>query len=214
MTKQVNWIEVVTRSFSLMLLTFCLTSIAQAQDGPVVTSMPAPPPMKFVSNQERSQLEVERDIKKRTQISIRLAEEKLLRAEALTGEQDFAAVINELGNYQGLIDEALNFLSTFSSKKDKTRDTYKKFEITLRSHIVRLETMRRVTPADYADNFKRMIEFVRDARTQALNSFYDDTVIPNEDKKKKTETKSEITQKPNEKAEASQKPNEKPDKRP
>jgi hypothetical protein len=214
MMKQVNRIEVATRGFSLLLLTLCLTSIAQAQDGPVVASMPAPPPMKFVSNQERSQLEAERDIKKRTQLHIRLAEEKLLRAEALTGEQDFASVINELGNYQGLIDDALKFLSTFPAKKDKTRDTYKKLEITLRSHIVRLETMRRVTPADYADNFKRMIEFVRDARTQALNSFFDDTVIPTEDKKKKKENKSEASQKPNEKAEASQKPNEKPDKRP
>lgn len=198
MMKQVNQFEFVICSFSLLFLSLCLASVARAQDGPVVTSMPAPPPMKFISDQERSQLESESDIKTRMQLNVKLAEEKLLRAEQFTNEQDFASVINELGNYQGLIDDALKFLSSFPRNKDKTRDTYKKLEITLRAHITRLETMRRVTPSDYTDNFKRIIEFARDSREQALNSFFDDTVIPNEDKKKKKVNKSEAFQKPKE----------------
>jgi hypothetical protein len=202
MMKRVNQVEFVTCSFSLLILGLCLASAAQAQDGPVVTSMPtAPPPMKFVSKEERSQLDAELDIKKRLQLNIKFAEEKLLRAEQLTDEQDFASVINELGNYQGLIDDALKFISSFQQSKDKTRDTYKKLEITLRAHIVKLETMRRATPADYADNLKQMIEIVRDSREQALNSFYDDTVIPDENQKKKKENKAEAFQKPNQKPE-------------
>jgi hypothetical protein len=133
--------------------------------------------MKFVPREDRVQLDVEHDAKKRIQLSIKLAEARLSRAEQLTVEEQFDRVTNELGNYQGLVDDALKFLATLPSKKDKTRDTNKRLELALRPHISRLETMRRATPSAYGKNFKMMIEYVRSARDQALNSFYDDTVL-------------------------------------
>jgi hypothetical protein len=83
----------------------------------------------------------------------------------------------ELGYYQGVVDDALKFLATLSAKKNKTRDNNKRLELALRPHVSRLETMRRETPAIYGGNFRAMIEYVRAARDQALESFYDDTVL-------------------------------------
>jgi hypothetical protein len=192
---------------SLLLLSFlvCFTSLSFAQDD---SQMSAPPPMKFVSTEDRNQLEAEKDIKKRSRLTVELAEAKLARAEQLTNEQEFSSVITELGLYQGLVENVLNFLDSFPKDKNKTRDTYKKLEISLRGHIIRIEGIRRNTPAEYAENLKKTIEFVRDARDKALNCFYDDTVLPNEDAKKKKSEKAEAVQKQPEKTNPPQKPDD------
>ena len=49
--------------------------------------------------------------------------------------------------------------------------------MTLRSHVPRIETIRRALPAAHATYFKSAIEFVNEQRDLALNTFYDDTVI-------------------------------------
>lgn len=177
MTKQAHRIQVVMTGVSLLVFSWCLTTVAQAQGEPLDTSMPAPPPLKIVPAEERAQLAAERDLKKRTQLSLKLAAARLSRAEQLTGTEEFDRAATELGIYQGLVDDALKFLSTFAPEKDKTRDNYKRLELALRAHVPRLEAMRRVTPSEYADIFKTMIEYVRSAREQALDSFYDDTVL-------------------------------------
>lgn len=198
----------MARSFLLFCFMLCFGSVTALAQNDIPVQMSAPPPMKFVSSSERNQLEAEKDIKKRSRLTVELAELKLVRAEQLTNEQEFAAVITELGSYQGLVENILAFLDSFPKDKNKTRDTYKKLEISLRSHIVRIETVRRMTPAEYADNFKKTIDFIRDARDRALNSFYDDTVIPNEDSKKKKNEKTEAVQKQPEKSNLSQKPDD------
>lgn len=197
----------MARGLLLLSLIFCFASITAFAQEPFQSS--APPPMKFVSTNERNQLEAERDIKKRTRLTVALAEAKLLQAQTLTDNDQFSAVITELGKYQGLVENILAFLSEFPSDKNKTRDTYKKLEMSLRSHIVKLEAMRRATPAEYADNFKKTIDFIRDARDKALNAFYDDTVIPDRDAKKQRE-KTEAVQKQPEKTNPTQKPSDKP----
>jgi len=201
----------MARGLSLILLTLCFGSVTVFAQVEMQSS--APPPMKFVSAQERSQLESERDMKKRARLTVEIAETKLTRAEQLTNQQEFTSVIAELGSYQGLIEDALKFLATFPQDKNKTRDTYKKLEISLRTHIIRIETMRRMTPAEYADNLKKTIEFVRDAREKALNSFFDDTVLTDEELKKK-EQKSQASQTPSDKSEPVRKPEEDKNKRP
>ena len=136
----------------------------------------APPPMKFVSRSERTQLSAARDAKARTRATIELAESRLSRAEMLTAGQQYDAASSELGMYQGLVDDALIYLDKAESKK-KLRDTYKRLELSLRAHSARIEAIRRVTPAEYAVNVKAICECARNARTQALNAFYGDTVI-------------------------------------
>lgn len=138
--------------------------------------VPAPPPMKFVPRNERTQLLATRDSKARTRAAIELAELRLSRAEQLTAMQQYDVASAELGVYQGLIEDALYAL-TETRKNNKSRDIYKRLELSLRAHCARLEAIRRITPNEYAVNIKAIAECARRARTEALNAFYGDTVV-------------------------------------
>jgi hypothetical protein len=151
---------------------------ARAQDGHLPFLSAPPPPMKFVSRGERTQLSTTRDAKARTRATIELAEARLARAEQLTAEQNYNSASAELGVYQGLIEDALDYLGDITKNDNKLRDTYKRLELALRAHCMRLEAIRRVTPSEYAVHVKAICECARDARTEALNSFYGDTVVP------------------------------------
>ncbi|HEX8846705.1 MAG TPA: hypothetical protein VF791_18815 [Pyrinomonadaceae bacterium] len=132
----------------------------------------APPPMKFVPRSERTQLSVVRDAKARTRTTIELAEGRLVRAEQLTTGQQFDAASAELGIYQGLIEEALRYLNEVKTGNNKMRDTYKRLELTLRTHSARLEAIRRTTPTEYKGNINAIADFTCTARTEALNCFF------------------------------------------
>src|SRR5438270_5483578 len=137
----------------------------------------APPPMKFVPRSEREQLSSITDAKAHTREALQLAEERLARAEQLTAGQQYEAATEELGIYQGLIEDALHFLKATNGKSNKSRDTYKYLDLTLHTHCARLEAIRRVTPSEYAVNVKAICQYARDIRAQALNSFFGDNVI-------------------------------------
>lgn len=162
-----------------LLLTFALLAAFEARGQDMRTSfVPAPPPMKFVPRDERTQLSSVSDAKAHTRAAIELAEARLARAEQLTAGQQFDAASTELGIYQGLLEDALHFLHDASSGKgNKMRDTYKRLELAIRAHCTRLEAIRRETPSEYAINVKAISEYARDVRDAALNSFYGDTVI-------------------------------------
>ena len=135
--------------------------------------------MKFVSRSERTQLSATRDAKTRTRATIEMAEARLARAEQLTAGQQFDEASDELGMYQGLVENVLHYLNNEQTGK-KQRDTYKRLELALRAHCARIEAIRRVTPADYAVHVKAICECARNARTEVLNAFYGDTVIRDE----------------------------------
>jgi hypothetical protein len=143
----------------------------------------APPVMKFIPNEDRARLEQETDVKKRIRISLELAEARLERASLLTASERFDAAATEIGVYQALLEESLRFLerkkevSNSGKVSDKFRDIYKRFELTLRAHGPRLETIRRSTPFEDAVNIRAAYEFTRQARADALNSFYGQTVL-------------------------------------
>ncbi len=107
-------------------------------------------------------------------VSLELAESHLQRAEALTAKDQFDNAGTELGNYRGLIEDALHFLI---STNTSNRDLYRRLELTLRTHSIRIEAIRRATPAEYAVNVKAIGEQMRKARTAALNAFYGDIVV-------------------------------------
>ncbi len=162
---------------------------ARGQDGHMpLISAPAPP-MKFVSRGERTQLSATRDAKARTRATIELAEARLARAEQLTAEQSYNAASGELGIYQGLIEDALDYLDDITKNDNKLRDTYKRLELALRAHCMRLEAIRRVTPSEYAIHIKAICECARNARSEALNSFYGDTVLPSTSLNDETKSK-------------------------
>ena len=169
-----------------IVLSCCLLAVAVAfeaseargQDGHMPFISAPAPPMKFVSRTERTQLSAARDAKARARATIELAEARLARAEQLTAEQNYISASGELGAYEGLIEDALDYLDDITKNDNKLRDTYKRLEMALRTHCMRLEAIRRVTPAEHAVHIKAICECARNARTTALNSFYGETVVP------------------------------------
>jgi len=157
----------------------------RAQDPqPQPTPLTAPPPFKLIVKEERDQIEAENDAQKRLRLIIDLATAHLTRAEEHTAHSNYEAASAEVGMYQALIENALQFLSTSKRDSNKTRDLYKRLELALRGHGPRLTSMRRITPLEFAVWIKQVEDFARNGRTEALNSFYGHTVVREPQKEK------------------------------
>ena len=152
-----------------------LTTVAAQQ--PRLPQIPAPPPMLTVTRSDRSQLQSATDPKARLRVTFALADDHLKRAETATDQKKFDESLSEVGRYLGLIDDVLAYIATLSRDKGSTRDLYKHFEISVRPHIPRIAVMRRSTPVEYAMRLKDAEEYVKDARSEALDSFYGQTVL-------------------------------------
>lgn len=139
--------------------------------------LPAPPPMRFVSRAERSQLDAMKDPKSRLRSTIKLAEDRLAQAENLTNQKAYDAASAELGGYLGLIGDLRAYIATFDHEKSSTRDLYRHLEWSVRLHIPRLAVMRRSTPAAYSTNIKDAEDYIKDTRAEALDSFYGHSVL-------------------------------------
>lgn len=164
--------------WTLLLIGFVCVPAAHAQDAqPSPTPLTAPPPIRLITKEERAQIDQSGDSKGRVRQTIELAAARLTRAEQFTKQGNYEAAGNEVGSYQALIDDALEFMATMKRDSNKTRDLYKRIELALRSHGPRLTTMRRETPLEHAVWIKKVEEFAREGRTEALNSFYGHTVV-------------------------------------
>ncbi len=163
--------------FLLPGILICALSLGTVAQQPRSPQLPAPPPMRFTSADERSQLTAAKDAKSRLRITIDLAASRLTRTEQFTSERKFAEALEELGGYLGLIDNVRAFIGVMNREKASTRDLYRHLEIALRAHIPRLAVVRRSTPSEYSGNLKAAEEYVRDARAEALDSFYGHTVL-------------------------------------
>jgi hypothetical protein len=136
-----------------------------------------PPPMRYMPEDVRRRVESERDLKDRARLGMEIAEERLARAAQLTEQDRFEDATGEIGVYEAVVEDTVHFLQTSGKVNNKLRDVFKRVEITLRSHVTRLESIRRGLPERHAVYVKDAIEFVRDHRDLALGAFYDDTVI-------------------------------------
>jgi hypothetical protein len=172
-------------SLCLTALLFCGWTIS-AQDKRS-QQLPAPPPMVAVSPEERALLSEAKDSKARIRKTVELAQIRLKRAEVFTEQQQFDRVLTELGGYQGLIEDGFKFLGKMNNDRGRVRDLYKHIEIDLREDTPRLFAMRRITPLEYGIRIKEVEEFARAGRTEALNSFYGQTVIRESKQKKPDE---------------------------
>lgn len=134
--------------------------------------------MRFVARADRSQLTTTtRDAKARVKLTIELADARLGHIESLTSQKDFEKASEALGTYLGLIEDVMRFIGGMPREKTSTRDLYRRLDIALRAQIPRLAVMRRDTPSDYAIHLKTAEEFARNTRTEALESFYGNTVL-------------------------------------
>ena len=168
------------RRFGLSGIAVFLLACAQTvngQEAPVPQQPSAPPPAKFVTKEDRDRITAAKDDKMRLRAIIEIAEGHLTNAETRTTAEEFEAASGSLGKYHALIESALDFLSAMARDQNKTRDLYKRLELTLRAHGPRLTSIRRLTPLEYAVWVKQIEEFARKGRTQALNSFYGNTVL-------------------------------------
>jgi hypothetical protein len=171
------------RASVTLVLIFTMLATAQAQDGaqqPQPQREAGPPPMRYIPPDVRQRLEGAKDAKARARLCMEIAEERLARAAQLAGEDRFEASTAEIGIYEAVVEDTVRTLHSSSGEgkvNNKFRDIFKRVEITLRSHVTRLESIRRVLPERHAVYLKDAIDFVRDRRDQALSAFYSDAVI-------------------------------------
>ena len=171
------------RASATLVLIFTLLACAgaQAQDGAAAPQREdGPPPLRYMPPDVRQQLEGTKDAKARARLSMDIAEDRLVRAAQLADQDRFAASTAEIGIYEAIVEDTVRTLNVSGGTgkvNNKFRDIFKRVEITLRSHVTRLESIRRVLPERHAVYLKNAIDFVRDRRDQALGAFYSDSVI-------------------------------------
>lgn len=182
---------------TVLLLAFVCPLSASAQNPqPQPTPLTAPPPLKVIPKGERQQLDESKDLKQRLRLSIEFAGGHLTRAEQLTMQTEYESASSEVGMYHAVMEDALENLSSLKQDSNKTRDLYKKLELALRADGPRLTTMRRVTPLEFAVWIKKVEDFARAGRTEALNSFYGHTVVREKNASEKPEDKPKETPTP------------------
>ena len=166
--------------FRVAQIILLLTATAGATLGQQEPQRPpdiSPPPLKTISRADRSQIDDADNPKDRVKVTITLAETYLASAEQHSSQSDFAAASTAIGRYWALLEDVFGFMKTLKLDSNKTRDMYKRVEMTLRGHGPRLTAMRRSTPAEYSVWIKEIEEYARNGRTEALNSFYGHTVF-------------------------------------
>ncbi|MDT5272241.1 MAG: hypothetical protein QOH49_4427 [Acidobacteriota bacterium] len=173
------------RASATLVLIFTVLACAEAhaQDGAVQQQAQrddGPPPLRYMPPDVRQRLEGAKDVNARARLSMEIAEERLVRAAQFADQDKFEAATGEIGVYEAVIEDTVRTLHASGGTgraSNKLRDIFKRIEITLRSHVTRLESIRRLLPERHAVYLKDAIDFVRDRRDLALSAFYSDSVL-------------------------------------
>lgn len=184
MLRQLDTLKLIAgRALAASLVVLAAGAHAARSQDFVVPPQPAPPPMRYVPEQLRGQLDVlSAKPKDRLRHSLELMEQYLARVEQHTAAHRYDPAAAELGIYLALVDDALAALSTVGRSRDgkvdgKTRDLYKRLELALNKHTARIESVRRTTPELYARNVLEAFRHARARRTEALEAFFVETII-------------------------------------
>lgn len=173
------------RSHSGFVPHICAIILVLLAASPLLAQKPAtptpegvvPPPLNLISKEERTKLEAETKLKKRTKLALEFMDARLAKSEESLGREEFQESLDQLGRFQALIRLTAGTLKRNEERKGSFKN-YKRFEMTLREFIPRLELIYRKMPYKYGYHVGRMIDFVRDVRENALDTFYDDNVVP------------------------------------
>lgn len=170
----------MTFSSGRLAILFALTAIVMPVAAQEIPPEAEPPPLKVLTKKERSTLEKEKRVKKRTKLALTLMEDRLLRAEDAKDNGDFKEMFTELGRFHAIIDHTLQFLDRKDSDSRKVLFNFKRLEIGLRRLIPRIELIRREVPLKYQYYVRSLVKNVRKARSRAVEPLFDDTVIEEE----------------------------------
>jgi hypothetical protein len=172
-----NSLNLGTKLLTVVLVWLCAASATSFAQETQNEQEIAAPPVVAMSKEEHTQLSAETDLKRRVQLCLQLADARLQRAEQSAAGENFQEALLELGGYRAVIESGLKFLKRNNNDSGRIRDNFRKLEMALRTHTPRLETIRRSTPYEYAYHMKSIMNFARDARTNALDSFFSDSVL-------------------------------------
>lgn len=173
--------------FAALLACACAEAAAQPQTNarPQSPAEAAPPPMRYLPTETRARLDAARDLKARTRLGLELAEASLVSASTHLDADRFDAATLQLGIYQAIVRDTVDHVRRHSKSSGKARDLFKRVELALRSHVPRLETLRRGLPSQHAVHAQATLDFVRDARAEVLDTFFDNMVVPDRTPKAK-----------------------------
>lgn len=163
-------------TFLLLLTAYCSPISIEAQEEKPKDLVP--PPLALLSDSEEEKLNAESDFNKRTQLAIILMDARLKRAEELSSQKNYMESLNELGGFQAIIRNTLNFLNRNNSGRKKVLNSFKRLEISLRQTVPRLEIVRREMPYKYSYRVRELMKFVREARSNAVEPIFSDSVLP------------------------------------
>ena len=161
----------------LLLVSNCFLSAASAQDDDDKPKDLVPPPLSIVSKGEKERLDAQTDVKKRTELAIELMDARLLKATEFSSKNQYKESLDELGGFQALLRNAFNFLKRNDNGSKKVLYNFKRFEINLRGFMPKLEIIRRDMPVKYGYHVQTLMKFVRDARADAVEPLFDDSVL-------------------------------------
>ncbi len=170
----------IFRRTSLIYISiFIVLCFAQPSFSQVEKDIPkdlVPPPLNIVSKEEIKQLKAEKKMKKRTKLALKMMEFRLMKSEEFVEKNEYAKSLDQIGKFQGLLINTLKYLKR-NKRSRGVHKNFKRFEINLREFMPRLEIIRREMPIKYGYHVRKMLVFVRDARTKALSPLFDDTVL-------------------------------------
>ncbi len=150
---------------------FCFSTISIFGQEPKMDEF-APAPKVEISKDEQKKLDGESDIKKRTIMSLEMAEFRLKSAESLSDQQKYSELLGELGAYQFFVQDALEFLNKKNDDSKKVRDNFKRLEISLRQQSPRIEGLRRNTPYEFGFHIETLGKLIRELRSKALEPLF------------------------------------------
>jgi hypothetical protein len=164
---------------NLLIVGVCLLLLgtfisARAQE----PSYAAPPPFKLLSKSEKQQLSSETEIGDRTKLAIALMDIRLKSAEKSHANEDFQVMYADLGGFQALMDNTIEFLTRSGTHQGKVLNNLKKFEIALRTFSPRVESIRRELPGNFEPYVKNLLKYISQTREKAMEPFFSDTVTP------------------------------------
>lgn len=161
--------------FTCLLLTATLGAPAQKKQE--IPKGVVPPPFSIISKDENRLLTAQKKPKKRTQLALTLMNSRLIKSQEYVKNEQFQKSLNQLGKFKALLRNTLKFLKRNEGRRGSLKN-FKKFEMTLRKFLPKLELVRRQMPFKYGYHVTQLMKAVREARTAAIKPLYSDTVVP------------------------------------